>query len=195
MRKIVIATSNLGKKREFQNLFPKMEILSLEDIGYTNEILEDGKTFEENALLKAKQVAQSTRSIVIADDSGLEVFALNGAPGIHSARYAKDHDTQANNQLLLKNMEGIEDRRARFVCAICMYFPNGEYILSKGVCDGSITKAPQGTNGFGYDPYFYVEEYRMTMAEMSLDLKNKISHRAKAIQHLKEQADEAFDFE
>lgn len=195
MRRIVIATRNEGKLREFKDLFPRCEILSLKDINYTKEIIEDGKSFEENAILKAKQVALDTNQMVIADDSGLEVFALNGAPGIHSARYSKDHNTLANNQLLLKNMNGYEDRRAQFVCVICLYFPNGRYLLSKGICEGKITEKLSGTNGFGYDPCFYVEEYGKTMAELSLDIKNKISHRAKAILHLKEMLYENFSFE
>ncbi|MDE6408234.1 MAG: XTP/dITP diphosphatase [Anaeroplasmataceae bacterium] len=195
MRTIVIATGNEGKLKEFKDLFPQCEVLSLKDIGYTKEIIEDGLTFEENALLKAKQVSLETGRIVIADDSGLEVNALHGAPGIHSARYAGDHNTEANNQLLLKNMEGIADRRAQFVCVICMYFPDGRYVFAKGVCEGKITRFLRGTNGFGYDPCFYIEEYGKTMAELPLQIKNKISHRAKAIQRLKELMNENFSFE
>lgn len=186
MRRIVVATNNLGKLKEFQNLFPKDCLLTLKDISYTKELEETGSTFAENALSKAKQVALETKEIVLADDSGLEVFALNGAPGIYSARYAKDHDTEANNALLLKNLEGVTDRRARFVCVLCLYFPNGKYSLAEGCCEGSITLKPQGTNGFGYDPYFYVPAFHKTMAELPLELKNKISHRAKAMEKLKE---------
>ena len=195
MRTIVIATENEGKLKEFKDLFPQCNVLSLKDIGYTKKIEEDGLTFEENAILKAKQVSLETNRIVIADDSGLEVIALGGAPGIHSARYASDHNTEANNHLLLKNMEGIADRRAQFVCVICLYYPEGRYILAKGVCKGQIAETLKGTNGFGYDPCFYVEEYGKTMAELPFELKNKISHRSKAIQNLKEITHENFSFE
>ncbi|MDE6241585.1 MAG: XTP/dITP diphosphatase [Anaeroplasmataceae bacterium] len=195
MRTIVIATRNEGKLKEFKELFPNCEVLSLEDIAYTKEIIEDGKTFEENAIIKAKQVSTETNGIVIADDSGLEVMALDGAPGIHSARYASNHNAEANNQLLLKNLVGVTDRRAQFVCVICMYYPDGTYVLAEGKCEGKITEKLMGTNGFGYDPCFYVEEYGKTMAELPLTIKNKISHRAKAIQKLKELTHENFSFE
>ena len=195
MRTIVIATRNEGKLKEFKELFPKCEVLSLKDISYTKEIIENGKTFEENAMIKAKQVSIETNRIVIADDSGLEVMALDGAPGIHSARYASNHNAEANNKLLLKNLEGITNRKAQFVCVICMYYPDGSYVLAEGKCEGKITEKLIGTNGFGYDPCFYVEEYGKTMAELPLSIKNKISHRAKAIQKLKELTCEDFSFE
>lgn len=195
MRTIVIATRNAGKLKEFKDLFPMCEVVSLRDISYDKEIIENGTTFEENALLKARQVAKETGRIVIADDSGLEVMALGGKPGIHSARYASNHDANANNQFLLKNMEGITDRRAQFVCVICMYHPDGRYVLARGVCKGRITEAPAGINGFGYDPCFYVEGYGKTMAELSPAIKNQISHRAMAIQRLKELTNENFSFE
>lgn len=194
MRKIVIATSNLGKLKEFQGLFPEDEVVCLQDIGYTKNIIENGTSFEENAILKAKQVSLDTGLIVIADDSGLEVEALGGAPGIYSARYAKDHSTESNNRLLIQNLKGVTNRKAQFVCTICMYAPNDKYILAKGVCSGLITEEARGTNGFGYDPYFYVPELEKTMAELSLEEKNQISHRAKAILSLKELMHEAFDF-
>lgn len=195
MKKVILATNNEGKLKEFKALFPMVEIVSLKEIGYTKEIIEDGTSFEENAILKAKQVSLDTNQIVIADDSGLEVFALNGAPGVYSARYSKDHNTQANNELLIKNLEGVEDRKAQFVCVICIYLPSGKYYLSKGICEGSISKSLSGTNGFGYDPCFYVKEYGKTMAELPLSEKNKISHRAKAIKGLKEIFHENFSFE
>ncbi len=194
MRKIVIATSNLGKLKEFQGLFPEDEVVSLQDIGYTKNIIENGTSFEENAILKAKQVSLDTGLMVIADDSGLEVEALGGAPGIYSARYAKDHNTEANNRLLIQNLKGKLNRKAQFVCVICMYAPNGKYILAKGICSGLITEEAKGTNGFGYDPYFYVPKLGKTMAELSLEEKNQISHRAKAILNLKGLMHEAFGF-
>ncbi|MDE7162050.1 MAG: XTP/dITP diphosphatase [Anaeroplasmataceae bacterium] len=186
MKKIVVATRNLGKLKEFQNLFPEDEVLSLADIGYEKEIEEDGSTFEENAIKKASQVSKDLNLIVIADDSGLEVEALGGAPGIHSARFASDHDPRSNNEKLIELLKNETNRNARFVCVICLCYPNGKTILSKGICNGTITYEAKGNRGFGYDPYFYVKEYGQTMAEMPLEVKNQISHRAKAIQKLKE---------
>lgn len=192
MKNIVIATNNQGKIKEFKKIFSNYNILSLKDINYKKEIIENGNTFEENAIIKAKTVSLATNQIVIADDSGLEVFALNNMPGIYSARYAEEHNDLKNNELLIKNMELIEDRRAQFVCVICIYFPNGKYYTSKGICSGIITKEPKGSNGFGYDPYFYVSEFDKTMAELTLDEKNSISHRFKAIKNLKGIIDENF---
>ncbi len=186
MRTIVVATNNLGKIKEFQKLFSEDKVLSLKDIGYTKEIIENGKTFQENAYIKAKEVAKSRNAIVLADDSGLEVEALNGAPGIYSARYAGDHDTEKNNALLIKNLKGIENRKARFVCALCLYYPDDTYILVEGECFGQITEEARGSNGFGYDPYFFIPEYSKTMAELPLETKNQISHRANALKKLKE---------
>ncbi len=181
MKTVVLATNNSGKLREFQKLLSGFNLLSLKDIGYAKEIVEDGKTFEENALIKAKTIALETKHIVIADDSGLEVEALNGAPGIYSARYANGHDDEANNSLLLQNLQGIENRKARYVCAICVYYPNGTYQMVRDTCEGEIIEDRRGENGFGYDPYFYIPNLKKTFAEISLEEKNKISHRAKAI--------------
>ena len=186
MKTIVVATNNLGKIKEFQELFKESHILSLKDIGYKEEIVENGKTFKENALIKAQQVSKALHAIVLADDSGLEVEALDGAPGIRSARYAGDHDTDKNNALLIKNLKGVKNRAARFVCALCLYFPDGTYHLVEGECLGTITEEGRGTNGFGYDPYFFVPKYSKTMAELPLEIKNKISHRADALRKLKE---------
>ena len=157
---------------------------------YDKEIEEKGNTFSDNALCKARQVSKDTGYIVLADDSGLEVAALGGEPGVHSARYAKDHDDQANNALLLKKLNGKTQRDARFVCALCLYFPNDFYFMAEGYCTGVITTEARGTNGFGYDPYFLVPEFNQTMAQMPLSVKNKISHRAKALQTLKEKLNE-----
>ncbi len=193
MKDIVIATNNQGKIKEFKKIISNYNILSLKDINYNDEIIENGNTFEENAIIKAKTVSLATNQIVIADDSGLEVFALDNMPGIYSARYAEDHNDLKNNELLIKNMELIEDRRAQFVCALCIYFPNGKYYISKGICSGEITKEPRGINGFGYDPYFYVSKFGKTMAELTLEEKNSISHRFKAITNLKGIIDENFN--
>ncbi len=190
MRTIVVATNNFGKVKEFKELFQEDCLLTLKDIQYDKEIEEKGNTFFDNALSKARQVSKDTGYIVLADDSGLEVAALGGEPGVHSARYAKDHDDQANNALLLKKLNGKTQRDARFVCALCLYFPNDFYFMAEGYCTGVITTEARGTNGFGYDPYFLVPEFNQTMAQMPLSVKNKISHRAKALQTLKEKLNE-----
>ncbi len=190
MRTIVVATNNFGKVKEFKELFQEDCLLTLKDIQYDKEIEEKGNTFSDNALSKARQVSKDTGYIVLADDSGLEVAALGGEPGVHSARYAKDHDDQANNALLLKKLNGKTQRDARFVCALCLYFPNDSYFMAEGYCTGVITTEARGTNGFGYDPYFLVPEFNQTMAQMPLSVKNKISHRAKALQTLKEKLNE-----
>ncbi len=190
MRTIVVATNNFGKVKEFKELFQEDCLLTLKDIQYDKEIEEKGNTFSDNALCKARQVSKDTGYIVLADDSGLEVAALGGEPGVHSARYAKDHDDQANNALLLKKLNGKTQRDARFVCALCLYFPNDFYFMAEGYCTGVITTEARGTNGFGYDPYFLVPEFDQTMAQMPLSVKNKISHRAKALQTLKEKLNE-----
>ena len=190
MRTIVVATNNFGKVKEFKELFQEDCLLTLKDIQYDKEIKEKGNTFSDNALCKARQVSKDTGYIVLADDSGLEVAALGGEPGVHSARYAKDHDDQANNALLLKKLNGKTQRDARFVCALCLYFPNDFYFMAEGYCTGVITTEARGTNGFGYDPYFLVPEFNQTMAQMPLSVKNKISHRAKALQTLKEKLNE-----
>ena len=192
MRTIVVATNNFGKVKEFKELFQEDCLLTLKDIQYDKEIEEKGNTFSDNALSKARQVSKDTGYIVLADDSGLEVAALGGEPGVHSARYAKDHDDQANNALLLKKLNGKTQRDARFVCALCLYFPNDFYFMAEGYCTGVITTEARGTNGFGYDPYFLVPEFNQTMAQMPLSVKNKISHRAKALQTLKEKLNENY---
>lgn len=186
MNTIVVATSNPGKIKEYQTLFPNFLVQSLKDVHYEKEIEENGTTFEENALAKAKQVSKDLGIPVIADDSGLEVDALHGRPGIFSARYAGDHNDEQNNVKLLEEMMGITDRTAQFVCVIALYFPDGKYYLSRGICKGEIVNTPKGKNGFGYDPCFYLKAYHKTMAELPMEEKNKISHRAKALNQLKE---------
>ncbi len=192
--KIVIATNNKNKVREFKSLFKNVEFLSLSDINYTKEIIEDGKTFEENALIKARQIAKELGVIAISDDSGLEVDALNGAPGIYSARYAGGHNDEDNNKLLLKNLEGVKNRKARYVCAICVCQPNLDYRIVRGTVEGRIIDERRGSEGFGYDPYFYVDEFKKTFAEVSLEQKNTISHRARALRKIKEILNEDFSF-
>lgn len=196
MKTIVIATNNLNKVREFKSVFtnPEIEFKSLKDLGYDKDIIEDGLTFEENAIIKARQIAKELNVIAISDDSGLEVEALNNAPGIYSARYAGGHDDDANNALLIKNLQGKENRNARYVCAICVCHPNGEYKTVVGTCSGKIIDDPRGKNGFGYDPYFYIEEFGKTFAEVPLEQKNTISHRATALKKIMEVCNEDFSF-
>lgn len=191
---VILASANQGKVREVRKIFSETPVLSncrvltLADIGFTADIEENGETFEENALTKARAVADGVH-IAIADDSGLEVDALDGAPGVYSARYCGRHgDDEANNQLLLKNLEGVpfEKRTARYVAAIACVLPNGEAFTVRGACEGKITFAPEGEGGFGYDPYFYTEEYAKTMASITPDEKNAISHRGKALRLLAE---------
>ncbi len=195
MKTVVIASNNKNKIREFKSILniDNIEFKSMSDIGFTDDIIEDGNSFEENALIKARTIAERFNVIAISDDSGLEVMALGGAPGIYSARYAGGHDDEENNALLLKNLKGIEDRRARYVCNICIYYPNGEHLSVEEYCNGFIIDDRRGTGGFGYDPYFYVTEYNKTLAEVSLEDKNKISHRAKALRKLREMLDEDFN--
>lgn len=193
---IVIATNNQNKVREFKSLFQNsnVEFKTLKELNYTKEIVEDGLTFKENALIKAKTVAKDLNLVTISDDSGLEVEALNNEPGIYSARYAGTHNDYDNNKLLLKNLKGIKNRKARYVCAICVYHPKGDYRIVEETCNGIIIDDARGENGFGYDPYFYFEEFNKTFAEISLEEKNEVSHRSKALRSLKEILNEDFSF-
>ena len=195
MKTVVIASNNLNKIKEFKSILHMdgIEFKGMAEIGFNEDIVEDGKSFYENALIKAKAIALKHNVIAISDDSGLEVEALNGAPGIYSARYAGGHDDEENNKLLLKNLNGVENRKARYVCNICLYYPNGDTVSVEEYCNGYIIDDRRGTNGFGYDPYFYVDEYKKTLAQVSLEEKNKISHRAKALRKLREMLDEDFN--
>ena len=161
----------------------KYRVISMREAGFTGEIDENGETFEENAVIKAQAVARATGLCALADDSGLAVDALGGAPGVHSARYAGQHgDDAANNALLIENMKDVaaEDRTAQFVCAMALALPNGETHTVQGACPGVITYAPRGEGGFGYDPYFeYVSGE--TFSEMPEEEKNRVSHRALAM--------------
>ncbi len=187
MKEIIIATSNSHKIDEFKRILKGIKISSLKDIGYYDEIEEDGNTFEENALIKARTVAEKIGKTVIADDSGLEIYALNNEPGIYSARYL-GHDTpyEVKNSIIIDRLKNVpeEERGARFVCCIAMANPDGSSEIFRGEFDGYIAHKPAGENGFGYDPIFYLPEYGMTAAELEPDVKNSISHRGKAIQKL-----------
>lgn len=191
MKKLVLATHNRGKVKELRDLLGELpvEILSLHDFPELGKIPETGMTFKENAGIKARTVYNHTKLPVIADDSGLEVDALNGAPGVYSARYAGDDATdEDNNRKLLKSLEGVPEgsRKARFRSVICAVFGPEEEVYTEGICQGRIGYEPRGGNGFGYDPLFLVEpDYQRTMAELSLEEKNAISHRSRALRKLK----------
>lgn len=188
--KIVFATGNKGKLKEIQDIMADMdvEIISMKEAGIEVDIVEDGTTFEENAMIKAKAIAQYTDAIVMADDSGLEIDYLNKEPGIYSARYlGEDTSYDIKNQALLERLEGVPDekRTARFVCAIAVVFPDGETQVVRETIEGRIGYKIEGENGFGYDPIFYLEEYGCTSAAISPEEKNKISHRGKALNAVK----------
>ena len=190
-KRLVFATGNQGKVNEFrQMLGDDYEILSMKDIGVDIDIVEDGKTFEENAVIKAKAVMEETGEMVLADDSGFEVDYLNKEPGIYSARYmGEDTSYDIKNQALLDRLDGVPDekRTARFVCAIAAVLPNKEVLTTRGTIEGYIGEKPVGKNGFGYDPIFYVEEYGCSTAELSMEQKNELSHRGKALRAVKEE--------
>lgn len=191
MKKIVFATGNQGKMKEVRVILADLgyEIVSIKDLGIDVDIEENGSTFEENALIKARALAKLTNEIVLADDSGLEVDYLDKAPGIYSARYMGEDTpyTVKNNHIieLLKDVKG-NDRSARFVCAIACVCPDGTERITRGTLEGQIAYEEKGINGFGYDPIFYVPEFDCTSAELSLEQKNKISHRGKALMEMKE---------
>ena len=182
--KIIAATKNKNKLREFGEILKGFEIISQEDAGVDIDVEETGTTFEENSMLKAKAIFDATGIAAIADDSGLCVDALGGEPGVYSARYGGEgYDDSGRVQLLLKNMQNVPDdkRTARFVCAITLVGADG-VITARGECEGKIDYEPKGENGFGYDPVFFVEKYGKTMAEVSPEEKNAISHRGKALE-------------
>jgi len=189
--KLVLATKNKGKIAEIVKILadlPQIEILSLADFPEIPSIAETGQTFTENAILKAKTVARLTGHWALADDSGLTVAYLKGAPGVYSARYAGENATdEENNAKLLAALKDVpmEKRQAAFVCVMALCSSEGECYTCEGQCEGLIALAPKGTHGFGYDPIFYVPAYNKTMAELGPEIKNKISHRAAALQQLK----------
>lgn len=184
MKDIMIATSNKGKVREYKSL--------LEPLGYAVhdlseldpiEIDENGSTFQENALIKAKSIQGKCNMTVIADDSGLEIDALNKEPGIHSARYLEGHDYSYKNKVLLERMKGKTNRNARFVCAIALCDETGDHLFT-GVMEGKINDQAAGDNGFGYDPIFLVEQFGKTSAQLTMEQKNSVSHRGIATREL-----------
>lgn len=188
--KIIFATGNEGKMHEIRDILKDMdaEIVSMKEAGIDIDIVEDGTTFEENAVIKAKAVAACTDAVVLADDSGLEVDYLNKEPGIYSARYlGEDTPQRVKNENLIERLDGVPDeqRTARFVCAIAAVMPDGETLTALGTVEGRIDYEEKGQNGFGYDPIFYIPEYGCTTAELTEEQKNKISHRGKALEAMK----------
>ena len=188
IKEVVLATGNEGKIKEFSNLLEGVfgKIISLSDLGSPPEVVEDGLTFRDNALKKAREIAQYSGKLTLADDSGLEVDALNGRPGIYSARYSGEGATNKTNIVkLLAELGDNPNRKARFVCVLALVDPNGEELVVEGFCEGVILGKPRGEGGFGYDPVFYLPDRRKTMAEVEPELKNTISHRANALKRLK----------
>lgn len=192
MRKMIFATGNEGKVREVQAIMADMEVevLSLKAAGISVEIEENGTSFEENALLKAREIAKRADAVVLADDSGLEIDYLNKEPGIYSARYlGEDTPYTEKNRIILERMEKAEEeeRTARFICAMAAVLEDGTVITTHGEMEGRIGYESKGENGFGYDPIFYLPEYGMTSAQISPEEKNRISHRGKALKKMKEE--------
>lgn len=190
--KVIFATGNEGKMREIRMILSDVdvEVLSLKDAGIILDAEENGTTFAENALIKAKACAAQTDALVLADDSGLEIDYLNKEPGIYSARYmGEDTSYQIKNRNLIERLAGVPDekRTARFVCSIAAVLPDGRQKITDGAIEGRIGYEEKGENGFGYDPIFYVPEYGCTSAEMNPEQKNAASHRGKALEKMKEE--------
>ncbi len=187
--KLIIASNNSHKISEIKKILSgKFEaILSLRESGISHETVEDGKTFMENALKKAREIAEISGECALADDSGICVDALGGEPGIYSARYSGEHgDDEKNNALLLKNLEGKSDRSAHYTAAIALVYPDGREVTAEGYMYGKIIHAPRGNGGFGYDPLFVMNGEERTVAEMTPEEKNKCSHRSRALVSLLE---------
>ena len=189
MKKIVVASGNKGKLREIAEIFRGAEVVSMKEAGFVGDIEENGATFEENALIKAKAVCQALGAPALADDSGLCVDALDGAPGVYSARYAGGHgDDAANNALLLKNLSGKAERErtAYFESCVALCLPDGRSFTASGRTYGTILSVPEGEHGFGYDPLFFSDELGKSFGIASAEEKNAVSHRAKALAALSE---------
>lgn len=204
MYKIIFATGNEGKMKEIREILDgltflgeKVQILSMKEAGIDIDIIEDGTTFEENAMIKARAVAEAAKeAIVLADDSGLVIDYLNGEPGIYSARYlGKDTSYRVKNANLVQRLEGVPDekRSARFVCAIAAVLPDGRELSTRGTIEGRIGYEEKGLNGFGFDPIFYVPEIGKYTAELSDEDKNRISHRGKALRAMREELEKELE--
>lgn len=194
--KIVIATGNAGKMKEIKSIFnnSEYEVVSMKEEGISADVDENGATFEENALIKAREIAKISGNIVLADDSGLEVDYLNKEPGIYSARYmGEDTPYSIKNANIIERLENVEfeKRTARFVCAVAAVYPDGKELVVRETMEGYIGYEEKGTNGFGYDPIFYLKEFEKTSAEISLEEKNEISHRGKAFRAIKAMMEQA----
>ena len=192
MKKVIFATGNEGKMKEIREILGDLDIqlLSLKDAGITDDIEENGNSFEENAVIKATAIRDLTGEIVLADDSGLEIDYLNKEPGIYSARYmGEDTSYHIKNANLIERLDGVPDekRTARFVCAIAAAFPDGTVRTVRAAMEGRIGYEEKGENGFGYDPIFYLPEYGCSSAELSMEEKNKISHRGKALRAIRDE--------
>ncbi len=182
---LIAATGNQHKLAELRQILPEYEILSAKEAGFFGDVEETGSTFRENALIKARAVCKATGKPSLADDSGLCVDALNGAPGVYSARYSGGGDAQ-NRALLLKNLQGEKNRRAHFICCIALVFPDGEEYVAEGRTEGQILTEERGTGGFGYDSLFLSDDLGKSFAEAGEEEKNAVSHRSRAIKKLKE---------
>ena len=192
LKKIVFATGNKGKVKEIQMILADLgvEVTTMKEEGICVDVEENGSTYEENAMIKAREVAKYTNAIVMADDSGLEIDYLNKEPGIYSARYmGEDTSYRIKNGNLIDRLAGVPDeqRTARFVCAIAAVLPDGKELTTRGVIEGRIGYEEKGTNGFGYDPIFYVPEFDKTTAELTEEEKNQVSHRGRALEIMKEE--------
>ena len=192
MKKVIFSTGNEGKMKEIREILGDLDIqlLSLKDAGITADIEENGNSFEENAVIKATAIRDLTGEIVLADDSGLEIDYLNKEPGIYSARYmGEDTSYHIKNANLIERLDGVPDekRTARFVCAIAAAFPDGTVRTVRAAMEGRIGYEEKGENGFGYDPIFYLPEYGCSSAELSMEEKNKISHRGKALRAIRDE--------
>ena len=192
MKKLIFATGNAGKIKEIKMIMEGtgFEVLSMKEAGVSLDIEENGETYEENALIKARAVAAVCRELVLADDSGLEIDYLGKEPGVQSARYmGEDTSYRIKNANLISRLEGVpdEERTARFVCAIAAVLPDGRELTTRATIEGRIDYEEKGSNGFGYDPIFYVPEFGRTTAELTEEEKNSISHRGKALELMKEE--------
>ena len=194
MKQILFATGNEDKLKEIRQILGEgYRVLSLKEAGIRAHVVEDGTTFEENAIKKASEICRLSGQIVMADDSGLEIDALNKEPGVYSARYmGEDTDYHTKNNALIRRLDGVPDeqRTARFVCVIAAAFPDGRVLTAEGVMEGRIGYEEAGSNGFGYDPIFFLPEYGCTSAELSPEEKNRISHRGRALRAMKQSLEE-----
>ena len=189
-KKVIFATGNVGKMKEIKMILSDLdiELISMKEAGIDVEIVEDGASFEENALIKAKTIMELTGELTLADDSGLEVDYLNKEPGIYSARYMGEETSyKIKNKSIIDRLKGVEgqDRSARFVCVIAAAFPDGSSLTTRGTIEGLIGYEERGDNGFGYDPIVYIPEYDATTAQLSAQIKNTVSHRGKALEQMK----------